>query len=503
MIIKHRSIHILALLWLSISIAIFLLAWCRWYYSIPLVLSMIFLHCQFFKELSDTKSITISKKTIFLAALIVIVMVISTGVGGYVVQPNDHYYRNSWFIDIINYDWPVYDAKEKLYMCYYFTFWLVPALFGKIFNSVDIGFFAQMVWMSIGFFLLFLEICIHVRKVKIGILFIFFFFTGWKIIECLLYFPVFGGDTIRNTFLALSINGSPGVFHAGPIVQLLYDPFNQTVPLFLAMMLLLNNRNTKVLSFIYAMVLYYAPFPFVGLLPIFLYLFIKNTDFSSAKKWLYSWMSLANIVSIILILFIGLFYLANINASHRGIRPSTNLSADIYSFILYLIFEFLIFYFIARQFCEDKRMYWIAFLSICVLGWFQIGAHNDFCFRSNMPLIFITCLMMIKAFYGVTDKWKKWLIVGVLLVGAIPTQIHPCLRYLSTYFVMTNQDQAVLNDYQSFYDIKSMYVMQQKEIRNDDFGSIFGKGPEFDWTVKSLKASPDAFFFKYIAKDVK
>ena len=107
MIIKHRSIHILALLWLSISIAIFLLAWCRWYYSIPLVLSMIFLHCQFFKELSDTKSITISKKTIFLAALIVIVMVISTGVGGYVVQPNDHYYRNSWFIDIINYDWPV------------------------------------------------------------------------------------------------------------------------------------------------------------------------------------------------------------------------------------------------------------------------------------------------------------------------------------------------------------------------------------------------------------
>ena len=68
---------------------------------------------------------------------------------------------------------------------------------------------------------------------------------------------------------------------------------------------------------------------------------------------------------------------------------------------------------------------------------------------------------------------------------------------------MTNQDQAVLNDYQSFYDIKSMYVMQQKEIRNDDFGSIFGKGPEFDWTVKSLKASPDAFFFKYIAKDVK
>lgn len=501
MSIKYRDIHITTLCWLSISVVIFLVAWCHWYISLPLVCAVCYFHWKFYKSISSEESILISKKQIILSAVIAFILMALTGVGGYVVQSNDHFYRNSWFIDIINYDWPVHNAKENLYMCYYFTFWLVPALIGKLFHSIDIGFFAQLVWISIGFLLLFLEVCIYLGKVKIGALFVFYGFAGWKLIECLLYFPVFGGNTVRNTILTLSTNGSPGVFHAGPIVQLLYDPFNQTIPLFLAMILILNNRKSVYLAFIYSLVLYYAPFPFIGLAPIVLYLFIRNTKWTNAGTWAKSWFTASNIVALILILIIGFFYMANINASHQGIRPTNNIIADVYSFVLYLIFEFGIFILIGYSVCSDKKILWIAFFSVCILGWFQIGEHNDFCFRTNMPLIFILCLLTIKRIYDInTAKRIKAIILCCLLLGAIPAHLHPLLRYLSTVCIIVGQNQSVLNNYQSLYDVTQMYIMQQKELRNDDFGSIFGKSKEFDWTVNSLKASPDSFFFKYLAR---
>lgn len=499
--LEYRNIHIGALCWISISVLIFLVAWCHWYISLPITGIVCFLHWRFYQSLSNKETLVITIKQLIIATLLVLLMMLLSGIGGYVVQSNDHYYRNSWFIDIINYDWPVYNAEEHLYMCYYFTFWLVPALVGKVFHSIDIGFFFQLIWISIGSLLLFLEMCIYIGKVKIGSLFIFYFFAGIKIVECILYFPLFGGDTIRNTILTLATNGSPGVFHAGPIVQLLYDPFNQTIPLFLVMMLILNNRKSPFLALIYSFVLYYAPFPFIGLTPIVLYLFIKNTDWSNMSTWMKSWFTIQNVLALILILIVGFFYLANINASHQGFRPTSNIEADIYSFVLYLLFEFVIFIAIGYHICEDKKLLWIAFLSVCVLGWFQVGEHNDFCFRTNMPLIFMLCLLLIKRFYdSQTSKMFKNFIVVCLLLGGIPAQIHPLLRCVSTGLIIAEKDQSILNQYQSFYDVKNMYVMQQDKIRNDDFGSIFGKSSDFDWTVNSLKASPDSFFFKYIAK---
>lgn len=499
--VKYRTIHLFSLCWLSVSIMIFLLAWCHWYIAILLVVAMCYILKRFHTSLDTESSIEMSRKKLVLAMITIIAMMVLCGIGGYVVQPNDHYYRNSWFIDMINYDWPIYNTKENLYMCYYFTFWLVPALVGKICNSIDIGFCAQLIWISIGFYLLFLEMCIYIGKTKLGALLIFYCFAGWKIVECLLYFPIFGGNTFRNTIMTLAINGSPGIFHAGPIVQLLYDPFNQTIPLFLSMMLILNNRKSKYIPFVYSIVLYYAPFPFIGLAPIVLYLFIQNTNWHSIWTWVKSWFSFSNIIALILILLIGLFYMANINASHQGLRSTSNIIADSYSFILYMIFEFGIFIVIGYSVCEDKRLLLVAVISVCVLGWFQIGEHNDFCFRSNMPLIFIICLLVIKRYYSMSKNNKiRKIIIACILIGAIPSQIHPTLRYISTGLIIANIDQSSLNKYQSFYDVNNMWVMQQKVIRNDDFGSIFEKPKGFDWTVNSLKASPDSFFFKYLAK---
>lgn len=128
---------------------------------------------------------------------------------------------------------------------------MVPALAGKLFNSINIGYFAQLVWISAALILLYLNICRYMGKARLSYLFFFYFFCGLKIIECFVFLPFFTHNNfIHDTILTLATNGSPQAFHAGPMVQFLYDPYNQTIPLFLGMMLIFNNCKSRMILFI-------------------------------------------------------------------------------------------------------------------------------------------------------------------------------------------------------------------------------------------------------------
>jgi hypothetical protein len=497
---KIRNINLFSIVWLALGIAIFLIGWCRWYYSIPMILLMGYVVYKQYQEDSSADTILIGQNKLWISFIIIFLLMLLCGVGGYVVQPNDHFGRNAIFRDIMNYSWPVYDSGENHFLCYYLAFWMVPASIGKLFHSMEIGFLMQLVWISVGYLLMFLQICKFVGKSRISYIFFIYLFSGIKIIECLLYLPIFGdGSVIGSTINILATNSSPGAFHAGPMVQLLYDPFNQTVPLFLGMILVINNLKSKYIPFVYSLLLLYAPFPFAGLAPMVLYLFIKNLNNQPKSKSLVSLFSIENITALLLIIVIGLFLTSNINGSHRGLRPSANIIADICDFFLYIIFEFGIYLFLGYKECRDKVLLWIAFASVCVFGWFQIGLHNDFCFRTNMPLIFILALLVIKRFYDVnTSKKIRIAILTCFLLGGIPAQIHPCLRFVSSYFVMTSRPQSDLNKYQHFIDVRKMYIMQQTKMRNDDLKSTFHCG-SWGWMCDSFKGRSDSFFFKYIA----
>lgn len=497
--IRFKNIDLLSISWLAVGIVIFLLGWCRWYYAVPLTLLVVYVVMRFYAQGSN-EAIVVSKGKLIVAVLVIALMMVWCGIGGYVVQPNDHFGRNAIFTDTWRYSWPVYDVGENHYQCYYLAFWMLPALVGKLFNSLDVGFFAQLVWISIGFTLLWLQICRYMCKARISYLFFFYLFCGLKLFECIFYLPLFGeGGFLHDTVNILATNGSPQVFHAGPMVQLLYDPFNQTIPLFLGMMLMINNTRSSILPFVYSLLLLYAPFPFAGLAPLVLYWWVKNIAANKKNVAIYIF-SIENITALLLIVIVALYLLSNINGSHKGLRPIDNLKADIYGFLVYVAFEFVIYMAIGYKVCTDKPLLWIAFGCTCVFGWFQIGLHNDFCFRSNMPLIFILCLLVIKRYYAAfTGKTVKVLIIACYTIGGLPAQIHPCLRLLSTYFVVTGQPQAKLNDYQHFIDVRNMYIMQQTELRNDDLKSTFHCG-SWGWMCDSFKGRADSFFFRYIAK---
>ena len=143
---------------------------------------------------------------------------------------------------------------------------------------------------------------------------------------------------------------------------------------------------------------------------------------------------------------------------------------------------------------------WIGFATVCLFGWFQIGLHNDFCFRTNMPFIFLLCLLVIRRYYMSSQGSRiRKAILAMYLIGGIPAEAHPALRWLSSACIVSGVDQTVLNRYQHFKDVGTMYVMQQKKLRNDELPSSF-RCKKNQEQFRTDVGTKNSLFFKYIAR---
>ena len=82
-----------------------------------------------------------------------------------------------------------------------------------------------------------------------------------------------------------------------------------------------------------------------------------------------------------------------------------------------------------------------------------------------------------------------------MIIGGVFTQIHPILRFISSYYIIFGKSQSELNQYQSFVDVSTLYVMKQKNLRNKWHDTVMK-----DNKYSNFHGSPDSFFFKYIAR---
>lgn len=500
--ITFKTLDLLSVLWVVLGIIIFLIGWCQWWISVPLVLLIAYSVLLIYRY-SPNDKLEISKSKFWTAFVICLVLMLLSGIGGYVVQSNDNYWRNAMFRDLVNYSWPVYDAATDLTKSYYIAFWMVPALFAKITGSMEIGFLSQLAWIACGFQLLFLQICRWMGKSRVSYLWFFYFFSGLKIAECLLYLPFFdGGGWIGQTMQIVTTNGSPGDFHAGPMSQLLYDPFNQTIPLFLVMMLMINNSRSRLLPFVYSLLMLYAPFPMVGLAPLFIYWWGRNllaeNTVNDKVKYIFN---ISNVTAVLVLAVTTVYLMSNNQSGNKGLREITSLSVSIWGFIVYFTFEFGILLAISYKACHDKTALWIMIVCTGIMGWFKIGLHNDFCFRTNMPLVFITMLLVTRRYYMTTTSHKlRYFIIGWYIVAGIPAETHPAMRWLSSLCIATGTPQSQLNKVQHLTDVTTLYVMQQRKIRNDDLPSSFRCRPD-QYQFRTDVGTKDSFFFKYLAKE--
>ena len=170
--------------YIILPILIFFIGWCN---SLTAVTGVICILISSFFLYKNTPKIwfpSTKKEIILLGSIFVIslIWVYSSGIGALVFQNFDHNCRNPIFELMVNQNWPVESSNRLAILTYYIGFWLPPAVVGKIFHSTQIGYYAQVLWASIGVFLFFYYVLATLKKKTLWPVILFIFFSGLDII---------------------------------------------------------------------------------------------------------------------------------------------------------------------------------------------------------------------------------------------------------------------------------------------------------------------------------
>ncbi|WP_294477381.1 hypothetical protein [uncultured Bacteroides sp.] len=392
--IDTKYIKSFSLVYLSFPVVLFITGWLHWYISIPL--GLLSCYCVFTIVRSyDSYILSISLNKLLLVLLILLCWVFLSGIGRFVWQNDDHLWRNAIFNDLIYHNWPVY--KGEFGLCYYIGFWLPSALIGKLFDSMFLGNLFQLIGAWIGMYFFYLLVCEYLGKIKIGILFVIIFFSGIDIIGYgVEYLKSHSWEEFINflTFFP-HIEWSHGsAFQASSITTQLFWVFNQAIPFFVGMMLILLNKNIKYLLFVYSLLLIFSPFPFVGFAPVIAYYYIKDFCISGGVAFFKRSLSVENVVALLILLVVGLYYTSNLSAGKSGFREPTS---RYLFFLLTQYIVYLIFIFYSNR--KDPLLI-IMIVTALLFPLVRLGEAADFCMRTNIPFIIYIMILFAKFLYN-------------------------------------------------------------------------------------------------------
>lgn len=478
---RGKWIYTLGYFYLFISVAIFLIGNVKLWLSIPLTIAI------FIGVLKGIKNAPIMEVQLFhgnkkfwIILLIIILWVVFSGVGGFIWQNRvDHMYRNALFMDLVNFDWPV--IQEGNALCYYLGYWLPAALFGKLFG-LEAGYMFQLLWAIIGVTIAFGLICQFLKKVKISNIFIFIFFSGIDIVLYLMFSEKSLGQAWMSAFQGAHIELVAEFFNSSSNTTLLFWVYNQIIPFWVGMMLLLQQKNSKSVGLIFALMLLFCPFPLVALVPVALYMIFKKHDGITEKNMFKNLLlkikyacSFENIVSVLLVIIIALYMKSNISAGKVGLLELN--SNVIIKFICHIFFEYIVYLiFIYKRHRKDPILNILLVVSL-FLPFITMGHSTDFAQRTCIPLGFYIMLLVMQDLQDktVSDKIKIGLVL-VLCLGAI-TPITEMIR------TATNEPMVLQG-----------YI----RARSDFLPSVFKK--EFNEHYENFIGNTDSIFYKYLAK---
>lgn len=415
--VSYRVFFLSCLLFLVLPVIIFCLGYLR--PSIGITLAVAFsgmaviavLDCMKSpegKELdSREKEILIPVKYLIMFAIAAVAVTLVTGVGEYVYPLQDHPYRRAILNDLINYKWPVVynystqtnpEVREifglvsgERAFSYYFVYWLPAALIGKLlgFGAANV---ALVIWNSLGIFLGFIAMCAVNKRFSAAMPFLYVFFAGLDALPNVVH--LFTG---YDAWLWME-GYVPGISFVANFTELA-NVFNQTVPCFLIMAVLLLSNNMRSAGLIGGILFAYSPWAVFGLLPIIIGFFLRKEMRSGiVKKDILNILTPVNIVSAILLLVIfGSYYMSNSGAvSFRGFTwtfynsPITFIPA----YLLFIAIEILPVAAVLFKQHKKDPVFVATVITLCIIPLYRVSEMNDFSMRGSMPGLFVLCIML-------------------------------------------------------------------------------------------------------------
>ena len=424
-----------------------------------------------------------------------------SGVGEYIITIQDHPYRRAILRDLIDYDWPViYNystqtnpevreifgiASGERAFSYYFIYWMPAALIGKVFGF-EAGNFAIFLWNSIGIFLSLLATSAVIKRFSRWVPFFYVFFAGLDIIPDAAY--------IMTQYEGWYwVEGWVPVMTYISNFRELCSVFNQMVPCFMIVALLLMSFNTRSMGLTAGILFCYSPWAVFGILPVVgAILFSKKhrTEKTSAKVM--NILSPVNIASAILLLAIfGSYYMSNAGAtSYRGFAWEFFVYKYMFfpAYLLFISMEVLPFFIILYKDKKKDPVFWASIIILLIIPIYQVTGMNDLCMRGSMPALFVLCIYMSDKISDVMDvkntptTKKGWLKSAAIMLTVI------LMMFPASFNLFTIIGSEVTGDRNDKEDIGS-------------FGNI--RDPQYAETIQEqffAKDFEDSFFYRYLAK---
>lgn len=396
-----------------------------------------------------------------------------SGVGGYSFQNEDHLIRNAVFNDLINFHWPViYDLSkmdsqvtavigtDKVALVYYLTYWMPAAVIGKVLGF-EVARFSLFLWTVFGIMLVVFLITRYLGKRSYLAWFMLMGFSGLDVISGLL------SGVIKVDFIT-HIERWAGIFEYTSNTSQLYWVFNQALPVWLIMMLLLNCRNGRNAAFLGSMTFCYSPFATIGIIPYVAYFMMKkdegeNTiiDTDRDKRSVLSqireafWTALARLkqnltlqnilMPGILLLVYAPFYTSNKeNLAIRGwvfnLVPMER-HLILMNYLLFVILEVGVFFVLVFKDMKraSKGLLVITILELSLIPFYKMSTTNDFVMRASIPALFLLMIMMFLQL--LSRKGPSRLLVIIVLTIGLYTPITEINR--SVWYTIIKNDQSV------------------------------------------------------------
>lgn len=499
--LPFKWIAITAYAVLIIPILIFFVGWLKWYLAI--LFSGIILFGAFWMIKKDywdnTDTVELPVLHFILIAVVFglwIVLSGSCGVGDS-TSNFDIPWRTALLRDLIDYDWPVYYPETGANLSYYFIFWMIPALFGKVFGLTG-AFFVQWLWMLLIILISFLIITYlfkdYSKKVLWLICIFIIFWSGMNLLGGLIMDTIGHGSVGFHTnegYCDLYIVGQEAsyAFQYRSNQIILDQPYNQIL-MWLVVPLFMQNRKIHNYAFIGLILLPFSPWGTVGLAVIMVADAIHEMVKGSFVKLLKEIFSVPNLcaifsVFIVFALFLSCTSRTDSAESHFGILGLD--FSRINELIIFWMCEFGIYCIFLWKDCKKDYIFIVLVVSLMIfpLIWIDNKADRMFSMNASMPLLYMLMIYMIyyvkNEVVGKKLNIKNFVLVLCMLIAAS-----------TSVFDWTTKAKIMVSQ-------KSLVVSVEDTIIH----TYSNKGVNSDWYTNNYlceNADDETKFFKYLAK---
>lgn len=442
-------------LFLSIPIILWLLFWFKLYISIPASILVcigvyILIRNIRFKTNKEYKEIFNIRK-ICITMLVLMVINILSGSGGFMFQNWDYHSRNATLHDLIEKKWPVRyefekgsrDAEvigsEKGALSYYIAWFIPSAIIGKLTKSFYIASFFSFIWLYIGVCLAFYLLCRKMGKIKPWFLAVLAGIAGLDIVIVIIKSIVENGGIHQITLTQYIDTPMSNFFSIHGFLTHWFWVFHQAIPTWIVLMLLLNNLSYQTFGALIMLLMPYGPIPALGFIVILILasLFGFNGNSMISKQRVRSLFHYSNILPILGIVPIVLFLSQNSSGFgiivFRLLNAGNNLGYIAISYVLFFLFEVLPFLLIINT--KNRRIVLCLIALIAILPLFYIGGGFDVGFRATIPAVVLLSFLTLQHVEQMKiDTLQSKLLIAALLISSVTnmSEISRSIIYTSS-----------------------------------------------------------------------